>query len=302
MFNNIQIFFSAMIAVFFLGLFLSAYKDRKSLIGLIALFIVSIVLINLPYWQLSCVGILMLLMLFFIKNISFEKLVACVMSGSVVGSYFAVMLFKELQIPFLMFILSAVLVIICAMCLLGILTQNIKKFFIYSGIVQFLFILIELCVSDILGTENNAAVQMLNYSIAGTLFFMTICLLNTNNAEQFKDMQGAYYKNHVIGVLAIISCLALAGLPGFNVFVGRWFLFTKAFKIDPVITVIEIFISLLLLLMYFKVVYVLIATYAAQKQKADMLPKVYAIILGILCLIFGLVPYLQFYIINKVIG
>jgi len=53
--------------------------------------------------------------------------------------------------------------------------------------------------------------------------------------------------------------------------------------------------------MYFKVIYILISKYQTQKSKTNKISRSNAIILGILCLLFGILFNLQFYILNWVL-
>ena len=64
---------------------------------------------------------------------------------------------------------------------------------------------------------------------------------------------------------------------------------------------VSIFIALLLFIMYFKVIYILISNFKKEKLQQNILSRIYVIILGSLCLLFGIIFYLQFYIFDKVL-
>ena len=190
----------------------------------------------------------------------------------------------------------------CLLSVLGILEKNIKKYLIYSNLIQFMFVVLDLSVAKSTGNIGSLGIiQIFNYTIAGSLLFFTLMILNKDKAIMFKGIQGNYYKNHLVGVFAIIACMSLAGLPGLNIFVSEWLLFIKAFTIDPSITIIGIFIALLLFIMYFKVIYILISRFHIERIKTTKMLKFYVILLGILCLLFGIFFKLQFNIFDMVL-
>jgi formate hydrogenlyase subunit 3/multisubunit Na+/H+ antiporter MnhD subunit len=83
-------------------------------------------------------------------------------------------------------------------------------------------------------------------------------------------------------------------------FVSEWFLFIASFAINPIITILGIFIALLLFIMYYKVVYVLLVGEGRQKT----IPQPITILNGILaliCIILGLLPQLQLELLSRVI-
>ncbi len=302
MLDNIQIFFSVLVLVFFIGMMLVSYKYKKSLIYLLVLFILSLVLLNIDYWYISSIGILLILFPLIYKKIDQYDLISSSMIGSILGSYFLFNLFVNYKINYLMIIISIILIIMCLLSVLGILEKNINKYLIYSNLIQFSFVIVDLSVAKYFNRiDSLGIIQIFNYVLAGSLFFITLIMLNKDKSDSFKDIQGYYYKDHITGVFAIIACVSLAGLPGLNIFVSEWMLFVKSLSIDPAITVIGIFIALLLFIMYFKVIYILISNFKKEKLQQNILSRIYVIILGSLCLLFGIIFYLQFYIFDKVL-
>tara|TARA_Y100000034_G_scaffold26979_4_gene32137 strand:- start:5167 stop:6021 length:855 start_codon:yes stop_codon:yes gene_type:complete len=284
-------------------MFITTYKHKKTLINLVLITTISLILINLNQWYFTGIGILFILFPLFNKKITHNNLAIFSMLGSIIGSYFILVLYQNIQIPILMIIITISLIIMCLLSVLGILEKNIKKYLIISNLIQFIFVILDLSVAKATGTIGSLGIiQIFNYTLAGTLFFLTLIILNKEKLNKFKDIQGYYYKDHIIGIFVIIACISLAGLPGLNIFVSEWLLFVKAFTIDPAITIIGIFIALLLFIMYFKVIYILISKYSIHKQKSHLLPKMYVILLGVLCLIFGIIFKLQFYIFDKVLA
>lgn len=302
MLNNIQTFFSVLVLIFSIGMFLTVFKEKKGLIDLFIATVLSLVLINLNFWYLTGLGITLILYPLINQKMAHNDIVTYSMTGSILTSYFVLILYQTYTLPLLKIIIAFTLIIMCLLSVLGIFEKNIKKFFIYSNLIQFLFVLLDLSIAKLTGKIGALGIiQIFNYTIAGSLFFLTLLILNKDKVNLFSEIQGHYYKDHTTGILAIIACVSLAGLPGLNIFVSEWLLFVKAFTIDPAITIIGIFIALLLFIMYFKVIYILISKYQTQKSKTNKISRSYAIILGILCLLFGILFNLQFYILNWVL-
>lgn len=300
MLTNIQIFFSVLILIFFISMLTVSYK--KNLTHLLITTIISLILININQWQVSVIGIIAILFPLLYKRLSQTKLTIYLMLGSILGAYFLLKLYLTYDISITKIIIAISLIIMCVLSIIGILEKRIKKYLIYSNIIQFCFIIVDLSVAKINGNIGTLGIiQIFNYTLAGSLFFITLIILNKDKLQTFKEIQGSYYKDHWIGIFAIIACASLAGLPGLNIFVSEWLLFVKAFVINPSITVLGIFIALLLFIMYFKVIYILVSSFDVHRQKSSTIAKTFVIILGALCLLFGVIFPLQFYLLRLVI-
>ena len=160
--------------------------------------------------------------------------------------------------------------------------------------------MLDLSVTKMFGEYGVlSTIQIFNYTFAGLTFFLTIGLF-ARDKKLLADLEGSYFASRWNDIFATISCLSLAGLPAFNMFVSEWFLFTHAFLINPIITVLGIFAALLLFIMYYKVVYVLLV----GEGKAKKIPKEMTILNGILaliCLLLGFLPQLQETILSMIV-
>ena len=83
-------------------------------------------------------------------------------------------------------------------------------------------------------------------------------------------------------------------------FISEWFLFVGSFAITPIITVLGIFLALILFIMYYKIVYVLLVGEGRQKTIPQPITFVNGI-LALICVILGLMPWLQLEILTKVV-
>jgi multicomponent Na+:H+ antiporter subunit D len=186
---------------------------------------------------------------------------------------------------------------------MGILESDLKKYLIYSNAIQLTFVILDLGVAKLSQNISTLGViQIFNYTLAGLLFFITLGILSEDNKKKnISNLYGSYYRDKWNSIFAIIAALSLAGLPGLNIFVSEWFLFEAAFVINPIITILVIFAALLLFVMYFKIAnIVLIGADEPFKRSISRLTYVNTI-LAILCLVFGLLPQLQLYILGKVL-
>jgi len=191
----------------------------------------------------------------------------------------------------------------CILAIMGIFENDLKKYLIYSNAIQLIFVLVDLGIAK-LGQKITTlgTIQIFNYTFAGLLLFLTLGILSKDNKlKKISTLQGSYYRDKFNGMFAVIAALSLAGVPGLNLFVSEWFLFKAAFIINPIITIFGIFVALLLFIMYFKIVNVLLVG-GVEAKKLSKKPLTYLnAILAIICLIFGLLPQIQLYILDKVL-
>jgi multicomponent Na+:H+ antiporter subunit D len=203
-----------------------------------------------------------------------------------------------------MFAVSVISVLsICILAILGIFENDLKKYLIYSNAIQLLFVLLDLSIAKLSGKiATLGTIQIFNYTIAGILFFTTLGILSRKGkSKNIDELSGSYYSDKMNGNFAIISALSLAGLPGLNIFVSEWYLFKASFLINPIITIFGIFAALLLFVMYFKIVGVLLTGESESQRRTMKLLTYMNASLAFLCLLFGLIPQIQIYLLNMVL-
>jgi formate hydrogenlyase subunit 3/multisubunit Na+/H+ antiporter MnhD subunit len=292
----IQSFFAVLFLI--LGISFSVHSffyEKKNLIFIIGLMIFSI--ISLLYWYVS---ILVLILFVLYKKYDFGEFATLNMFTAVLMAWLFLNLFL-MNLNFSFYIVAiACLILMCLLAIFGIFENKLKKYLLISNIIQILFVVLDLSVVKMLGKMGVlSTVQIFNYTFAGLTFFLTLWIFGRKKVF-VHELEGSYFTSRANDIFATIACLSLAGLPAFNMFVSEWFLFIASFAINPIITILGIFIALLLFIMYYKVVYVLLVGEGRQKT----IPQPITILNGILaliCIILGLLPQLQLELLSRVI-
>jgi len=300
----ITLFFSILLLVSFFSISVySFFHEKFDIIFMLILTISVLALINLR-WYLSLISIIFLATpIIFSKRIIFIQLMYFFIFGSILMAYFLLQYFLIYDITFMFTITVLSVLFLCILAIMGIFENNLKRYLIYSNAIQLTFVLLDLGIAKLSQKITTlGTIQIFNYTIAGLLFFISLGVLSRNGRLKGIDkLNGTYYGDKLNGGFAIISALSLAGLPGLNIFVSEWFLFKASFLINPIITIFGIFAALLLFIMYFKIVNVLL-TGESEVQRRPMKLLIYTnSILAFLCLLFGLIPQTQLYILNMVL-
>jgi formate hydrogenlyase subunit 3/multisubunit Na+/H+ antiporter MnhD subunit len=292
----IQTFFAVLFLILGLSFTVhSIFYEKKNLFFIIGLMVFSI--ISLLYWYIS---ILVLILFVLYKKYDFGEFATLNMFTAVLMAWFFLNMFLlDLTFPFYLIAMSS-LVLMSLLAIFGIFEQRLKKYMLMSNIIQILFVVLDLSVTKLLGKMGVlSTIQIFNYTFAGLTFFLTLWIFGRKKVL-INELEGSYFASRANDIFATIACLSLAGLPAFNMFVSEWFLFVGSFVITPIITVLGIFLALLLFIMYYKIVYVLLVGEARQKS----IPQPVTVVNGILalvCVILGLLPWLQLEILTRVI-
>ena len=283
----IQVFFSLIFLLISVSIAIYSYfYEKRNFVTIILLVMFS--MLCLFYWYISIFSIFLFL---FYKKYDYGEFITVNMFSAGLLAWFFYNLFL-LNIPYIFYIALFAVVSICFLAIFGIFEKRLKQYLLLSNIIQILFVVLDLSVTKMFGEYGVlSTIQIFNYTFAGLTFFLTIGLF-ARNKKLLADLEGSYFASRWNDIFATIACLSLAGLPAFNMFVSEWFLFTHAFLINPIITVLGIFAALLLFIMYYKVVYVLLVGEGKEKR----IPKEMTILNGILALIsllLGFLPQLQ---------
>jgi formate hydrogenlyase subunit 3/multisubunit Na+/H+ antiporter MnhD subunit len=278
----------------------SFFYEKKDILFLSILTLGFLILIKLG-WHFSLISILLLSAPIFLKRISYTQLTCFCLYGSIFFAYFLLKYFLTYDIPFLLPVAILSLLLMCILAIMGIFEGSLKRFLIYSNVIQTLFVLLDLSIAKLTGKISAlGTIQIFNYTIAGLLFFVTLGILSLDNKiKNISNLFGSYYKDRLNSISAIIAALSLAGLPGLNIFVSEWLLFKTSYTIEPTITIFGIFLALLLFIMYFKIVNILMVGESKALKRSLKLTYL-NIILAVACILFGLLPQLQIYILNAV--
>lgn len=168
--------------------------------------------------------------------------------------------------------------------------SDLKKYIFYGFIVQAAYVLLDSSISGILGKSTYfGIVQLLNFTLAGILLIISV------RGSSFNNLKINNYS--LLGIL--VSCLALAGLPGFNLFVGEFLLYVYAYTISPLILCLCFVCSLLTLLTYLNLI-----SHACAKtvyEKPSNLFKANIVILSLMSIILGIIPKIQILLIEALL-
>lgn len=298
----INLMFNILLVITFIGILLYIiFYNKKYVWKLILLTALAFVLVNFLPWEFSASSLAIIaLPLIFYRKLTYSTLMTTSMVGSILCAFFLLNYYLNYNSNLMILLGVLSVVFICFFAVFGIMKNNIIKFFLLSNLIQLTFVFLDLSVAKLtLKISALGVIQIFNYTLAGTLFFVTLgSLIEENKHRYLGQLQGYYYKDPHIAVFASIAAISLAGLPGLNIFVSEWLLFKTSFNINPIITIWGIFAALLLFIMYFKIIYILFSGKRVFKEKAHMSLQIYNWILAIACLIFGLLPFTQLYILG----
>ncbi|MBL7100500.1 MAG: hypothetical protein ISS23_00935 [Nanoarchaeota archaeon] len=298
----INLMFNTLLLITFIGILLyTIFYNKKYIWKLTLLTALSFVLVNFLPWTFSAVSLVMIaLPLIFYKKLTYSTLMTTSMLGSILCAFFLLNYYlnNDSSLIVLLGILSVVF--ICFLAIFGIMKDNIIKFLLISNLIQLTFVFLDLSVAKLtLKISTLGVIQIFNYTLAGMLLFVTLgSLIQENKHKYLSELQGYYYKDPHVSIFASIAAISLAGLPGLNIFVSEWLLFKTSFNVNPIITVWGIFAALLLFIMYFKIIYILLSGRKALKEKAHMSLQIYNWVIALACLVFGLLPFTQLYLLG----
>jgi formate hydrogenlyase subunit 3/multisubunit Na+/H+ antiporter MnhD subunit len=160
--------------------------------------------------------------------------------------------------------------------------KNFKKYFALGFMVQAGYVLLDASISGLSGKSPFVGfLQLINFSIPGVLLIMSA------KGNDFNSMKLNNYS--LLGIF--VACLALAGLPGFNLFVGEYFLYIMAYDIHPALLMLCFICSILTLITYLRLISH--ASASIYHKKPSALFKFSSSFLSILCIILGIAPWIQ---------
>jgi len=293
----VEPFFTILIALaaMLLGIY-SFLHDKKSLPSVLLLAATAFVAVLYP---LACFIFVLWIPMGLLKKVNYTELAAMSLFSAILVSFFLFNAFITFDVPYLLLIASISAVLICVFAILGIFEDDLKKFLIISNVIQLLFVVLDLSIAKMNGyIGDHGFIQIFNYTIAGLTLFLALGVL-ARNKTRVSQLQGSWFVNKWNDAAATIACLSLAGLPAFNMFVAKWVLFTDGFNVSPMIALLGIFAALLMFIMYYKIVYMLLVGWGEHKHEARVMTWINAS-LAIACVILGLFPFIQFWILSLV--
>lgn len=291
----IQLFFTLLFLITTFSVTIYSYfYEKKNLITIILLLVFSIV--SLFNWYIAILSVFLLV---FYKKYDYAEFMTINMFTAILISWFCFNLF-QLNVPYVFYISLFSVLSICFLAIFGIFEKRLKQYLLLSNLIQILFVVLDLSITKLYGEYGIlSTIQIFNYTFAGLTFFLTIGVFGKDK-NLLSQLEGSWFASRWNDIFATVSCLSLAGLPAFNMFVSEWFLFTHAFTINPIVTVFGIFAALLLFIMYYKVVYVLLV----GEGKTKRIPKHITYLnggLALTCILLGLIPWIQIEILSRLV-
>ncbi|MFH1285025.1 MAG: proton-conducting transporter membrane subunit [Candidatus Micrarchaeota archaeon] len=188
-----------------------------------------------------------------------------------------------------------VAVSICAIggfALIGLFEHKIENYALLSALIQLGWFFLAIGAAVYFGKSVWLGAAILaNYAIAGALFALVFGLISRER-NSLEECSGVFANNQFLAAAFGVGCLALAGLPGLNVFVGVFMVYELLHSISAMIAGAAFFASLLCLVFYLRAVYVAFGGEARKKIRVDPVSRSLISALVALVIILGVTPYI----------
>ncbi|MEM5793362.1 MAG: proton-conducting transporter membrane subunit [Candidatus Aenigmatarchaeota archaeon] len=266
------------------------------------LIVISFLFIIRQEWYISALSIsLLIYSILFVKRTSYEQMMVFSIVGAIIFGYFLFNFFIYNFVKHTSILLFSAIILMCYLSIKGIFEDDLEKYLIISNFIQVLFMFLYLLATNVQGKLLPLGIiQIFNYTFSGTLLFLTIGVLSKDNRRiKVSQLRGSIYRNPFVTFCAIVALLSLAGLPGLNMFYGRWLLIKDAYLISPVTTALLIFLIVLILVMYFKIIYVLSSGESKVIEKTPFLINLVIILFLLTSIILG-IPTVQEYLLGLI--
>lgn len=188
------------------------------------------------------------------------------------------------------------IVAVCSMFygnLSALVQTDIKRMLGFSGIAHAGFIMLGLLT---LGSEGYglAVYYIAGYVLMNLACFLVICQVSREGENlAISDLAGLYKRQPLLAIILAVSLFALAGIPPFVGFMGKFFLLTSALKHDHLILVILAAINTAIAIYYYLSVVKTAYTDVPvndQEVTVDYLTKVTGIALVLMIMLMGALP------------
>ena len=194
----------------------------------------------------------------------------------------------ELEIPAAIASIAAIGIL----SVVGLFEKSIIRYAFYSALIQFGYFALDVSAAFLIDKSVwFAVIQFINFMVAGLLFTLIVSLFyNAVGKARMPEYAGMYVNNQGLALALAISCLALGGMPGFNIFVGEFLIYSTLFSVHPALTVAAVFAGLVCFIFYFRICYVMFAGTAEKTIRLGLLSKLFISILAMIIVILGVVP------------
>ncbi len=115
---------------------------------------------------------------------------------------------------------------------------DIKRMLGFSGIAHAGFVLLGLLAMDELGYAR-ATFYIIGYLLMNLACFLVVCNVSVQGENVSRDdLKGLYKRSPFLALVLLVGMFALAGIPPFVGFIGKFMLLTSALQADHLILVI----------------------------------------------------------------
>ncbi|HIP39136.1 MAG TPA: NADH-quinone oxidoreductase subunit N, partial [Desulfocapsa sulfexigens] len=163
------------------------------------------------------------------------------------------------------------LLIVCAVAsmfygnLSALIQTDIKRMLGFSGIAHAGFVLLGILTFQITGYAN-AMYYIIGYVIMNLACFLVICTVSENGENlNIKDLSGLHQRSPIMAFTLAVGLFALAGIPPFVGFMGKFMLLTGALKEGYLLVVILAAINTAIAIYYY--LSVIRVTYCSDREE-----------------------------------
>ncbi len=171
--------------------------------------------------------------------------------------------------------------------------KDFKRMLGFSGIAHAGFVLMGLLVFHVTGYAH-ALYYICGYVVMNLACFMVICSVGTNGGNVLiDDLTGLYKRAPLLALTLLIGLFALAGIPPFVGFMGKFFLLVDALRKDYLLLVILAAINTAIAIYYYLSV-VRVAFCSAEDEQLPIVTPVHmkllSVVLMAIILVMGIFP------------
>ena len=238
---------------------------------------------------------------------------SAILSGVVVKIYAILLLrliftvygldiFNQIPIAEILLIMSSMAIF--AGSLFAIAQEDIKRMLAFSSVAQIGYIFLGIALVNGNGVAGGM-LHIANHAMMKSLLFLTAgAIIYKTGIRKIKDLEGIGFKMPITMILFSIGALSMVGIPGFNGFISKYYLVLGALDAHKPFYALVIILSSLLNAVYY--LPIVIKAFFGQSHdmsfNSDGLPKrmlIPMIILGLSCIIFGIIPGSLFGLVQK---
>ena len=170
---------------------------------------------------------------------------------------------------------------------------DLKRMLGFSGIAHAGFVLLGILTFQISGYAN-ALYYIIGYVVMNLACFLVICSVSNNGENvQIKDLSGLHKRSPLLALTLAVALFALAGIPPFVGFMGKFMLLAGALKQGYLILVILAAINTAIAIFYY--LSVVRVTFCSDPDNNDsivsgLFTNMTSIVLLLIIVIMGVVP------------